>query len=64
MKKPKISKVNVGFFAGIFWSAINKFIYYESPVSDNAVACWIFSILVGVIILLASDNLAKEISDN
>lgn len=64
MKKPKISKVNVGFFAGIFWSAINKFIYYESPISDKTVACWIFSILAGVIILLASDNLAKEISDN
>lgn len=64
MKKPKISRVDVGFFAGIFCSAVDRFIYYESPVSGNAVACWIFSILAGVIILLASDNLAKEISDN
>ena len=48
-------------FLLVFWFAVDKFIYYES---NNAVARWIFSILAGVIILLASDNLAKEISDN
>lgn len=54
----------LAFLLAFFWSAVDKFIYYESPVSNNAVARWIFSILAGVIILLASDNLAKEISDN
>jgi len=62
MRKPNITRYDVGFWVGIF-TAIS-FRIVDHFLTPHSLLNWIISIIVGTILILAGENLAKEISDN